>query len=95
MFGDSGARRLRGRRPRGRLGGEGLRHALDRCSSVRVKRAQFGVTFEIDEAFVKELAKTQPLRVVFRDAGFRDSAVKINIEQIFKLLSPGTEVKCI
>lgn len=49
----------------------------------------------VDEAFVKELAKRQPLRVVFRDAGFKDSAVKVNVEQIFKLLSPATEVKCI
>lgn len=49
----------------------------------------------IDEAFVKELATHQPLRVVFRDAGFKNSAVKINVEQIFKLLSPGTEVKSI
>ena len=49
----------------------------------------------IDEAFVKELAKHQPLRVVFRDAGYKNSAVKINVEQIFKLLSPATEVKCI
>ena len=49
----------------------------------------------VDEDFVKELAKVQPLRVVFRDAGFKDSAAKINVEQIFKLLSPGTEVKCI
>ena len=44
---------------------------------------------------LKELAKHQPLRVVFRDAGFKDSSVKINVEQIFKLLSPATEVKCI
>lgn len=49
----------------------------------------------VDEDFVKELAKVQPLRVVFRDAGFKDSSVKINVEQIFKLLSPATEVKCI
>jgi adenine-specific DNA-methyltransferase len=49
----------------------------------------------VDEDFVKELAKVQPLRVVFRDAGFKDSSVKINVEQIFKLLSPSTEVKCI
>jgi adenine-specific DNA-methyltransferase len=49
----------------------------------------------VDEVFVKELAKSQPLRVVFRDAGFKDSAIKINVEQIFKLLSPATEVKCI
>lgn len=49
----------------------------------------------VDESFVKELAKVQPLRAVFRDAGFKDSSVKINVEQIFKLLSPSTEVKCI
>ncbi len=49
----------------------------------------------VDEGFVKELATHHPLRVVFRDAGFKDSAVKINVEQIFKLLSPATEVKCI
>lgn len=49
----------------------------------------------VDETFVKELAKVQPLRVVFRDAGFKDSSVKINVEQIFKLMSPATEVKCI
>ena len=45
--------------------------------------------------FVKELATHKPLRAVFRDAGFADSATKINVEQIFKLLSPATEVKCI
>ena len=49
----------------------------------------------IDDAFAKELATHQPMRAVFRDAGFKDSTVKINIEQIFKLLSPATEVKCL
>ena len=49
----------------------------------------------VDQDFVKELANVRPLRVVFRDAGFKDSSVKINVEQIFKLLSPATEVKCI
>lgn len=57
--------------------------------------ACFDANGGVDEAFVKELAKRQPLRVVFRDAGFKDSAVKINVEQIFKLLSPATEVKSI
>lgn len=47
----------------------------------------------IDDAFVKELAKTKPLRAVFRDAGFKDDAAKINAEQIFKQISPGTDVK--
>jgi adenine-specific DNA-methyltransferase len=49
----------------------------------------------VDEAFVKELATYKPLRAVFRDAGFKDSAVKINVEQIFKSLSPSTDVKSI
>jgi adenine-specific DNA-methyltransferase len=57
--------------------------------------ACFDAGGRIDEAFVKELATHQPLRAVFRDAGFADSATKINVEQIFKLLSPSTEVKCI
>ncbi|CCK07905.1 site-specific DNA-methyltransferase [Cronobacter sakazakii] len=60
-----------------------------------VLAACFDASGSIDEAFVKELAKQQPLRVVFRDAGYKNSAVKINVEQIFKLLSPVTEVKCI
>lgn len=49
----------------------------------------------INENFVKELAKKEPLRVVFRDSGFKSDSVKINVEQIFKLVSPSTEVKCI
>lgn len=57
--------------------------------------ACFDASGSIDETFVKELATHQPLRVVFRDAGYKNSAVKINVEQIFKLLSPATEVKCI
>lgn len=57
--------------------------------------ACFDAHHEVDEAFVKELARLQPLRVVFRDAGFRDSAVKLNVGQIFKSISPSTEVKSI
>ncbi len=47
----------------------------------------------IDENFVKQLAGHKPLRVVFRDAGFASDSVKINVEQVFKLLSPATEIK--
>ena len=49
----------------------------------------------ITEALVKELAVLKPLRVVFRDTGFTSDAVKINAEQIFKQLSPGTDMKAI
>jgi adenine-specific DNA-methyltransferase len=49
----------------------------------------------ITEALVKKLAKYKPVRVVFRDDAFGSDSIKINVEQIFKLLSPGTEVKSI
>ena len=49
----------------------------------------------INEEFVKALASRHSLRAVFRDAGYSSDNVKINIEQIFKLISPTTEVKSI
>lgn len=49
----------------------------------------------VTEELVKELAKAEPLRVVFRDNGFVSDAVKINVEQIFRQLSPTTDVKSI
>ncbi|HBD7328263.1 site-specific DNA-methyltransferase [Legionella pneumophila] len=50
---------------------------------------------KITEEFVKELTQYNPLRVIFRDAGFASDSVKINVTQIFKQLSPHTEVKTI
>lgn len=47
----------------------------------------------ISEDLVKELAKRKPLRAVFRDSSYASDSTKINVEQIFKLLSPETEVK--
>ena len=41
------------------------------------------------------LAKRKPLRAVFHDSSYENDSVKINVEQIFKLMSPGTEVKSI
>lgn len=49
----------------------------------------------IDEDFVKVLAERKPLRAVFRDSGYGKDNIKINVEQIFKLISPTTEVKTI
>jgi len=49
----------------------------------------------VTEALVKELAGREPLRVVFRDNGFVSDAVKINVEQVFRQVSPGTDVKSI
>ena len=55
--------------------------------------ACFAKSGEITDEFCKELARRQPLRAVFRDSGFKDDSAKINAEQIFKLISPHTEVK--
>ena len=49
----------------------------------------------IPESVVKEIAKRQPLRAVFRDSSFVNSPAKINVTEIFKLLAPDTRVKVI
>ena len=48
---------------------------------------------KVTEELVKDLAKSKPLRAVFRDNSYDTDSTKINVEQIFKLLSPETEVK--
>lgn len=50
---------------------------------------------EIDEAFAKEIAKEKPLRIVFRDSGFKNDTAKTNVKQLLKQLSPETEMKVI
>ena len=49
----------------------------------------------ISEDLVKELAGHAPMRIVFKDTGFADDQTKINVRQIFKALSPSSEVKAI
>jgi adenine-specific DNA-methyltransferase len=49
----------------------------------------------ISEEVVKEIARRQPLRAVFRDSSFASSPEKINVEEIFKLFAPNTSVKVI
>ena len=49
----------------------------------------------VTEELVKELADREPLRAVFRDSGFVSDAVKINVEQVFRQLSPATDVRSI
>ena len=49
----------------------------------------------VTEELVKDLAGQEPLRMVFRDNGFVSDAVKINVEQIFRQLSPNTDIKSI
>ena len=48
---------------------------------------------EISEEAIRKIAKMEALRVVFRDSSFKTSSEKINVEEIFKLLSPETSVR--
>lgn len=49
----------------------------------------------ISDAVIKEIAKRQPLRAVFRDSSFESNPSKINVSEIFKMISPDTTVKVI
>lgn len=49
----------------------------------------------IDEVFAKEIAQEKPLRIVFRDKGFKDDTAKENVKQLLKQLSSGTEMRVI
>ena len=49
----------------------------------------------IPESVIKEIAKQQPLRAVFRDSCFKNSPAKINVGEIFKLMAPDTSIKVI
>lgn len=50
---------------------------------------------EISADLVRALAREEPLRAVFRNSGFTSDAARINAEQIFRELSPATDVKVI
>ena len=58
------------------------------------RRACLLETSDVPE-YIKEIAKRKPLRVVFRDSSFANTPSKINVTEIFKLLSPDTRVKVI
>lgn len=49
----------------------------------------------IPDSVIKEIARHQPLRAVFRDSSFDGSPAKINVGEIFKMLAPDTRVKVI
>ena len=49
----------------------------------------------VTEALVSELARHQPLRIVFRNTGFDSDDTLTNVTQIFAQLSPETDVRVI
>jgi adenine-specific DNA-methyltransferase len=75
-----------------------LPHTSEELGGVTVHTINDGdliACFEqnISEAVIREIAKRQPLRAVFRDSSFASSPEKINVEEIFKLMAPHTSVK--
>lgn len=50
---------------------------------------------EVSESVMRKIAEMKPTRVVFKDGSFVGDANKINVEEIFKLISPETTVKVI
>ena len=70
---------------------------IDGCMVHNYNDGDLIACFEenISENVMKEIAKLTPLRAVFRDSSFENSAEKINTREIFKLLSPNTKIKVI
>lgn len=50
---------------------------------------------EVSPELARSIAKREPLRVVFRDSGFASDDARINAEQIFREVSPATDMKAI
>lgn len=46
----------------------------------------------IDFKIIDEIADLQPMKVVFKDASFKDDKDRINVEERFKRLSPETQI---
>ena len=50
---------------------------------------------DIPENIITEIAERKPGRAVFRDLSFLSSPVKINVAEIFRIISPETKIKII
>jgi len=47
----------------------------------------------VDEELIRQIAQTKPSKAVFRDSSFSSCPDKINLEEIFKSISPETQIK--
>lgn len=77
-----------------------LKHKIEEIEGVPVHVVDEGSLVacfadKISESIVMEIAKLQPLRVVFKDSSFVNSSDKVNVEEIFKIQAPNTTVKVI
>lgn len=77
-----------------------LSHKIETFEGVEIHTVDHGSLIacfsdKITDVVVREIARRQPLRAVFKDSSFISSPEKINVEEIFKLLAPQTSVKVI
>lgn len=50
---------------------------------------------DVPEAVIRKIAADKPLRVVFRDSCFKNVSDKTNVDELFKAISPETQIKVI
>ncbi len=48
---------------------------------------------DVPESVIKTISEGKPRRVLFRDNSFKDDSARINVDELFRILSPGTEVQ--
>ena len=48
---------------------------------------------DVPESVIREIAAGKPLRAVFRDGSFADDAARLNVDELFRPLSPGTDIR--
>lgn len=70
---------------------------MDGCTIHNYNEGDLIACFDenVPDRVIKEIAKRQPLRAVFRDSSFADSPSKINVGEIFKLMATDTKIKVI
>lgn len=70
---------------------------IDGCKVHTYNEGDLIACFDVNipDSVIKEIARRQPLRAVFRDSSFNGSPSKINVGEIFKMLAPDTRVKVI
>ena len=68
---------------------------IDGCTVHNYSDGELIACFDenIPDSVIKFIAKAKPKCAVFRDSSFAGSPERINVEEIFKLLAPETDVK--
>lgn len=49
----------------------------------------------VPDSVIRQIAARKPRKAIFRDSSFADSPAKINVTEIFKMISPDTQLKVI